>query len=155
MSYTIAREESLIQIDSGDVSISQNLTERIDRIEDNSLKEITSRQFDNFLIESIDETLTLLGATVKNEFLLRLQVNFNMEKNDIPQRLEEFMSILHKIFNLGASRLELKFLRNLDLKIPSGSKCIVADWSVSTWIEKDASFVKLINDKRQEFLKTQ
>jgi hypothetical protein len=152
MSFTITREEPLIQLDIDNSNISQNLTEKI---EDKNSKETTSKQFDSFLIESIDETLSLLGTTVKNEFYLRLQVNFNMEKNDIPQRLEEFMVILHRIFNLGASRLEVKFLRNLDTKIPSGSKCISADWSVSTWIEKDASFIKSIKNKRQEFLKTE
>jgi hypothetical protein len=122
--------------------------------EDKNSTEITSKQFDNFLIEAIDETLSLLGATVKNEFYLRLQVNFNMEKNDIPQRLVEFLFILHRIFNLGASRLEVKFLRNLDLKIPVSSKCIINDWSVSKWIENDMSFIKSINIKREEFLKT-
>jgi hypothetical protein len=154
MSFTINREEPLIPLEIDNSSISQNLTEKKDRTEKQNLEEITSKQFDNFLIESIDETLSLLGITVKNEFYLRLQVNFNMEKNDIPQRLEEFMSILHRIFNLGASRLEVKFLRNLDLKIPFGSKCILADWSVSMWIEKDISFIKAVNNKRQEFIKT-
>jgi hypothetical protein len=153
MSYTITREEPLIRINSGDSSISQNLTEKMDKTEEKNSIEITSKQFDVFLIESIDEALSLLGVTVKNEFYLRLQVNFNMDKNDIPQRLEEFMSILHRIFNLGASRLEVKFLRNLDLKIPFGSRCILADWSVSMWIEKDMSFIKEVNNKRQEFVK--
>jgi hypothetical protein len=153
MSHTITREESLIQINSGDSSILQNLTEKMDKTEEKNSKEITSKQFDNLLIEAIDETLSLLGVTVKNEFYLRLKVNFNIEKNDIPQRLEEFISILHRIFYLGASRLEVKFLRNLDLKIPFGSKCILADWSVSMCIEKDISFIKLINNKRQEFVK--
>lgn len=155
MSFAINREESLIQIDFDSTSISQNPTERMDRKEYEKSKEIALKQFDKFLVESIDEALSLLGVTVKNEFYLRLEVNFNMEKNDIPQRLEEFMVILHRIFNLGASRLEVKFLRNLDLKIPSGSKCILADWSVSMWIEKDMSFIKSINNKRQEFLKTE
>jgi hypothetical protein len=155
MSYTIEREDSLIQIDSGDSSISQDATEKADKTKDKNSKDTTSKQFDKILIESIDETLSLLGATVKNEFYLRLEVNFKMEKNDIPQRLEEFMLILHRIFNLGASRLEVKFLRNLDEKIPSGSKCIVGDCTVSMWIEKDMSFIKTINDKKQEFLKTQ
>lgn len=155
MSFAINREESLIQIDFDSTSISQNPTERMDRKEYEKSKETALKQFDKFLVESIDEALSLLGVTVKNEFYLRLEVNFNMEKNDIPQRLEEFMVILHRIFNLGASRLEVKFLRNLDLKIPSGSKCILADWSVSMWIEKDMSFIKSINNKRQEFLKTE
>jgi hypothetical protein len=154
MSHTITREDSLIQIDTHDSSTSQELTEKTDTTEDKNSKETTS-QFDKILVESIDETLSLLGVTVKNEFYLRLEVNFKMEKNDIPQRLEEFMIILHRIFNLGASRLEVKFLRNLDEKIPSGSKCIVGDCTVSMWIEKDMSFIKTINNKKQEFLKTQ
>jgi hypothetical protein len=154
MSHTITREDSLIQIDTNDSSTSQELTEKTDTTEDKNSKETTS-QFDKILVESIDETLSLLGVTVKNEFYLRLEVNFKMEKNDIPQRLEEFMIILHRIFNLGASRLEVKFLRNLDEKIPSGSKCIVGDCTVSMWIEKDMSFIKTINNKKQEFLKTQ
>jgi hypothetical protein len=155
MSFTISREESIIQIDADDSSISQNLTEKMDRTEDKNLKEVSSKQFDKFLIESIDEALSLLGVSVKNELYLRLEVNFNMDKNNIPQRLEEFSSILHRVFNLGASRLEVKFLKNLDTKIPSGAKCINADCSVSTWIEKDMSFIESINNKRQEFLKTQ
>jgi hypothetical protein len=154
MSHTITREDPLIQIDTGDYSTSQDLTEKMDTVEDKNLKETTSTQFDKILAESIDETLSLLGVTVKNEFYLRLEVNFKMGKNDIPQRLEEFMIILHRIFNLGASRLEVKFLRNLDEKIPSGSKCI-GDCTVSMWIEKDMSFIKTINNKKQEFLKTQ
>jgi hypothetical protein len=154
MSHTITREESLIKIDTNDSSTSQDLTEKRDTTEDKNSKETTS-QFDKILVESIDETLSLLGVTVKNEFYLRLEVNFKMGKNDIPQRLEEFMIILHRIFNLGASRLEVKFLRNLDEKIPSGSKCIVGDCTVSMWIEKDMSFIKTINNKKQEFLKTQ
>ena len=117
-------------------------------------KETQSEQFDSFLIESIDETLSLLGEPVKNEFYLQLEVKFNIEKNDIPQRLEEFEDILHRVFGLGASRLEVKFLRNLDSKIPADSKCINPDWSVSTWIEKEMSFLNSIKNKQKEFLLT-
>jgi hypothetical protein len=141
MSYTIIREESLIPLSlSDDSNLPQNLTEK------------SADQFDNFLIESIDEVLSLLGAPVKNELYLRLEVNFNMEKNDIPKRLEEFSYILHRVFNLEASRLEVKVLKNLDSKIPKGSKCINEEWTVSMWIEKDMSFINSINAKRKEFL---
>jgi len=155
MSFTINRQESLIQLNGDNSSISQNFTEKMDSAKDKNSKESASKQFDNLLIESIDEAFSLLGTSVKNELYLRLEVNFNMEKNDIPQRLEEFLFILHRVFNLGASRLEVKFLKNLDAKIPIDSKCIVEDWSVSTWIEKDMSFIKAVNIKRQEFLKTE
>jgi hypothetical protein len=155
MSYTIEREDDLIQIDSGDSDSSQDATKKAAKTEDKNPKEANLKQFDKILVEAIDETLSLLGVTVKNEFYFQLEVNFKMEKNDIPQRLEEFMHILHRIFNLGASRLEVKFLRNLDEKIPSGSKSIVTDCTVSMWIEKDMSFIKTINNKKQEFLKTE
>ena len=117
-------------------------------------KETQSEQFDCFLIESIDETLSLLGKPVKNEFYLQLEVKFKMEKNDIPQRLEEFEDILHRVFGLGASRLEVKFLRNLDSKIPANSKVINPELSVSMWIEKEMSFLKSIKNKQKEFLLT-
>lgn len=155
MNLAIAREDSLIQLMTSDNSnISINLAEKMDKRKGKNSTEISLKQFDNFLIESIDETLCLLGTSVKNELYLRLEVNFNMEKNDIPQRLEEFLVILHRIFNLGASRLEVKFLKNLGMKIPVSSKCIIDDWSVSSWIEKDMSFIEAVKNKREEFLKT-
>ncbi len=138
MSLT-TQEDSLIELKNDEVTVKH-------------LKETPSEKFDNLLIESIDETLTLLGEPVKNEFYQQLNVKFNIEKTDIPQRLEDFSHILHKVFGLGASRLEVKFLRNLDSKIPVGSKCFNVDWSVSTWIEKEMSFLKTIKDKQKEFL---
>ena len=153
MSFEVSREEPLIQLSNDDNStILHNLTEKTPEMVDNHLKEILAEQFNNFLIESIDESLILLGEPVKNELYRQLELKFNIKKADIPLRLEEFSDILHKVFGLGASRLEVKFLKKLDSKIPSGSKCIDADWSVSTWIEKEKSLIKAINTKRQDFL---
>jgi hypothetical protein len=143
MSFEISRgEHSLQRINDDDSNIFQNLTEKTNPTE----------QFNEFLITSIDESLSLLGEPVKNEFYLELELKFNIKKYDIPQRLQEFSGILHKVFGLGASRLEVKFLRKLDSKIPSGCKCIDADCSVSVWIEKERSLIKTINTKRQDFL---
>jgi hypothetical protein len=143
MSFEISRKEHSIQLTNDDDSnIFQNLTEKTNPTE----------QFNEFLITSIDESLSLLGEPVKNEFYLELELKFNIKKYDIPQRLQEFSGILHKVFGLGASRLEVKFLRKLDSKIPSGCKCIDADCSVSVWIEKERSLIKTINTKRQDFL---
>jgi len=156
MSFTITREESIIQLNiCDDSNLPQNSTEKADEMKDKQTKETAADQFDNFLIESIDEVLSLLGAPVKNELYLRFKVNFKMEKNDIPKRLEEFSYILHRVFNLQASRLEVKFLKILDSKIPAGSKCIDENWSVSMWIEKDLSFIKSISKKRKDFLNIQ
>jgi hypothetical protein len=139
MSLEITREDSLIELTNSNEA-------------NKELKETPSEQFDSFLIASIDEVLSLLGKPVKNEFYFQLEVKFNIEKKDIPQKLDEFTYILHKIFGLGASRLEVKFLRNLDSKIPADSKFINPEYSVSIWIEKEMSFLKSIKDKQKEFL---
>ncbi len=70
-------------------------------------------------------------APVKNETYLRLKVNFKMEKNDISKMFEEFLYILPKFSNLEARWLEVKFLKNLDSKIPVGPKCFNEEWEVS------------------------
>jgi len=143
MSFEISKEEHSLQLTNDDDSnILQNLTEKTNPTE----------QFNELLIAAIDESLSLLGEPVKNEFYLEIELKFNIKKHDIPQRLQEFSDILHKVFGLGASRLEVKFLRKVDSKIPSGCKCIDADCSVSVWIEKERSLIKTINTKRQDFL---
>ena len=152
MSFTITQEESLIAITNSDEHLSQNLTEKTDEMANKHLNQTPSDKFNHFLIEAIDEAIVLLGEPVKNEFYLQLEVNFNMGKNDIPLRLEEFADILQKFFGFGASRLEVKFLKNLDSKIPTGTKCIDADLSVSMWIEQEMSFIGMINTKRKDFL---
>jgi hypothetical protein len=108
-----------------------------------------SQQFNKLLAEAIDEAITSLGVPLKNQFYLRLELNFNMEKEIIPRRLEEFSSILHKIFGLGACRLEIKFLKNLEAKLADEKKI---DYNISVWIEKDMSFIKSINNKRNDFI---
>ena len=96
MSFAISREEPLIQLTNDDNSnILQNLTEKTHEITENHQNQTPIEQFNNFLIASIDESLILLGEPVKNELYLQLELKFNIKKNDIPQRLEEFSEILH------------------------------------------------------------
>jgi hypothetical protein len=136
------------ETDTGTIEIESQ--EKHPKISKDDIKQSQlSQQFDKLLVEAIDEAITSLGAPVKNQFYLRLEVNFNMEKEIIPQRLQEFSDILHKIFGLGACRLEIKFLKNLESKLDGEKK---ADYNVSVWIEKNISFIESINDKRTDFL---
>ena len=75
------------------------------------------KKFNEYLIEAVDEALTSLGEPVKNTVYFQLENNFNIPKNEIPDQIDEFTNILHKIFGLGASRLEIKFMKNLYSKI--------------------------------------
>ncbi|MGD0451656.1 MAG: hypothetical protein ABSA79_11470 [Candidatus Bathyarchaeia archaeon] len=109
------------------------------------------RKFDDYLIESIDEALTSLGAPVKNTVYFQLENNFNIPKNEIPQQIDEFTDIMHKIFGLGASRLEIKFMKNLYSKIQVNIKRPEYEWPLSKWIVDDISFTAYVHDMRENY----
>jgi hypothetical protein len=110
------------------------------------------QKFDKFLMEAIDEALCSLGEPVKNAVYLHLQNDFGIEKEDIPGKVEEFSNIIHKIFGLGASRLEIKFMKNLNSKIEVDVKMPEHEWPLSKWIVADLSFEVYIFNVRKSYI---
>jgi hypothetical protein len=108
-------------------------------------------KFDEYLIEAIDEALTSLGAPVKNTLYFQLENNFGMPKNEIPKQIESFIEIIHKIFGLGASRLEIKFMKNLHSKIKVNFEMTELEWPLSKWIVEDMSFTDYICSARNNY----
>jgi len=111
----------------------------------------TQKEFDEYLIQAVDEALTSLGEPVKNTVYFQLENNFNIPKNQIPAQIEEFTVIMHKIFGLGASRLEIKFLKNLYSKIRIGVEINVCECPLSKWIVEDMSFTEYIKRTREDY----
>jgi len=114
-------------------------------------KTSAKRKFDQLLIEAIDETLASLGVPVKNMLYFQLENCFNMPKEEIPNHIDEFTGIMHKIFGLGASRLEVKFLKNLKLKIDFGTEINGCELTLSDWIINDESFKEYVNCMRKSY----
>jgi len=110
------------------------------------------QKFDKFLLEAIDEALYSLGEPVKNAVYLHLQKKFGIEKKDIPRKVEEFSGIIHKIFGLGASQLEIRFMKNLNSKIVVDIKMPEYQWPLSKWIVADFSFGVYIFNFRKNYL---
>ena len=108
-------------------------------------------KFNELLIEAIDEALTSLGEPVKNTFYYRLENDLNIPKNEIPQKLGEFAHIIHKIFGIGASRLEIMFMKNLNSKLNANVQMPEYDWPVSKWIVMEMSFVDYVNNLRKDY----
>ena len=141
------------------IDIGNIASEKPEEISDNrrsndklSDKISAQRKFDQYLVESIDEALTSLGAPVKNTVYFQLENNFNLQKNEIPKQLDEFTDIMHKIFGLGASHLELKFMKNLYSKIRVNIELLENQWSLSTWIIADMSFKEYVNSMRENYV---
>jgi len=110
-----------------------------------------SQQFNDFLVEAIDEALTSLGEPVKNTIYQHLADDFKIAKKCIPEHIEEFSRIMHKTFGLSATRLEMKFMKNLNNRINADVKWKEYDWPVSKWIVMEMSFVDYIKNVRQAF----
>jgi hypothetical protein len=108
-------------------------------------------KFDKFLVEAIDEAITSLGEPVKNTFYYRLENDLNIPKNEIPQKLEEFEHIIHKIFGIGASRLEIMFMKNLYSKVKAKVQMPEHEWPVSKWIVMEMSFADYVENLRKNY----
>jgi hypothetical protein len=112
------------------------------------------KKFDQFLLEAIDETLSSLGIVVKNAILEHLKNEFQINKNDIPQKICDFSNIFHKVFGLGADRLELKILQNLSFKLQVDIHLSEHEWPLPKWIINDFSFTEYVADLRISYAKT-
>ena len=116
-----------------------------------SSKSFRQEQFDKFLVQAIDEALVSLGEPVKNTFYQHLTDDFGITKDDIPNKLGEFCNIIHKIFGLGASRLEMKFMRNLSSLAKTSDNWPEYEWPLAKWIVMEVSFEEFIHKVRSGY----
>lgn len=80
-------------------------------------KPISANDFDEILLEAIDEAFCCLGETVKTAIYFHLEKDFGITRNEIPDRLEDFSSSLEKQFGIGARLLETTFMHHLNVKL--------------------------------------
>ena len=84
-----------------------------------SLESQGSCDFKELLLEAIEATLSLLGDSSKQVVYFYLEKNFNVEKQDIPDKIEEFTIVIERLFGHGAKILEIEIMKNLFVKIGS------------------------------------
>ena len=114
-------------------------------------KSVIAQQFRELLIEAIDEALCSLGEPVKNTIYQHLNDDFKITKNNIPERMQEFSELLHKVFGLGASRLEVRFMKNLNAKLDAAESRTEPDMGTSKWIVMEMSFTQYVSNAQKEF----
>ena len=73
--------------------------------------------FEEVLLEAIDEGLSLLGESPKQAVYFHLEKTFKMNRLDIPYRIEEFTDAVEKIFGSGAKILEIQIMKCLFKKV--------------------------------------
>ena len=76
-----------------------------------------SESFSDLLLESIDDSLQILGEEPKLALYQYLATMQSLDRKDIPERLEEFQSGLKNALGGAARVVERLILRKLFLKI--------------------------------------
>jgi hypothetical protein len=74
---------------------------------------LSNCKFEKLLLEAIDEGLFSLGESAKQALYFHLERNFDIKKQEIPQKIEEFAEALEKILGAGASFLEILIMKNI------------------------------------------
>ncbi|MCS7115147.1 MAG: hypothetical protein RMJ15_06610 [Nitrososphaerota archaeon] len=71
------------------------------------------KNFDELLIESVDEAFSSIGESSKQAIYFHLEKRFKISKEEIPRRIRDFAEGIEKIFGLGAKFLEILIVRKL------------------------------------------
>ena len=78
---------------------------------------MSEKDFDEFLLEAVDEGLASIGESSKQAIYFYLETVFNIKRHEIPDKIEAFADALTKIFGLGANCLEILIMKSLYEKV--------------------------------------
>jgi hypothetical protein len=104
---------------------------------------VLKRDFEKILIEAVDEGLSSLGESSKKAVYFHLDKNFNIKKQEIPEKIEAFAGAVENIFGFGANFLEIAIMRQLHAKVSQGAK-----WHIS----KDLTFTEYVSVAKHSLL---
>jgi hypothetical protein len=114
-------------------------------------KQSQHENFDQILLDAIDDALSSLGENLKVSIYFHLEDLFKIRKQEIPSRISDFSSALEQIFGLGARHLEILFIKNLHAKIKVTCKWPTYEWPLSKWIVPEMTFQEYVRLMRQNF----
>jgi len=110
-----------------------------------------NENFDQLLLEAIDEGLSGLGEAGKASVYIHLESRFNIKKQEIPNKLNDFSNALERIFGLGTRHLEILLMKNLHIKLEVTCKWPTYEWPLSRWIVPEMTFTEYVRLMRQSF----
>jgi len=73
----------------------------------------TEDLFEKTILEAIDEGFSFYGESCKENIYTHLKRCYDLEKNDIPNKIEHFSNALHKCFGVGAKAIEMNIIKAL------------------------------------------
>jgi hypothetical protein len=98
--------------------------------------------FEKLLIEAVDNVFSSLGDSCKQALYFHLKHGYDITKQEIPQRIEDFADALEEIFGLGAKLIEIEIMRALFTKVQDFSHSPKQeDLSFTKYVETLCSFL--------------
>ena len=83
---------------------------------------MSRRDFDKIILEAVDASLTSLGDSAKQTIYFHLKTTFNIEKQDVPNKIEELDAAMEKTFGLGCKFLDILIMKHLYEKVGQSFK---------------------------------
>jgi len=106
---------------------------------------LPKHSFEKLLLNAIDEGLSALGESPKRVVYFYLEKKFNISRREIPDKIEDFVEALEKIFGLGAKFLQILIIKQLYQKIEKN-----LEWNEE---QTDLTFTEYIVAARRSYLK--
>jgi len=96
---------------------------------------MAEKDFDELLLEAIDDGLSSIGESSKRAIYYHLEKGFNIKRQEIPCKIEDFAYAIEKIFGLGANFLEILIMKRLYEKTKGSFKwCKSKDFTLTEYV---------------------
>lgn len=109
------------------------------------VKEVT-KDFDAFLLEAVDQSLSSLGKASKARVYLHLEKVFTIKKQEIPHRVGDLSVALERMFGIGAKYLEILIIK----KLHDNTK-IDFEWPSTVNAASEVTLAKYVEYARRTF----
>ncbi len=110
---------------------------------ENSRVPAKSKEFDDLLLNAIDNSFTSLGESIKQSIYFHLDEQFQLKRTQIPRSLNKFQTSIEKIFGTGARFLEILIMKNLHLKM---------DISIEAEDNVDINFIEYVKRAKDAYI---
>lgn len=78
---------------------------------------LSKRSFDEIYLEAVDEALTMLGNSCSQAVYFHLEKTFQIDRKDIPSKIDDFTQAIESIFGVGATLIEIRIMKNLRKRV--------------------------------------
>ena len=110
---------------------------------------MTEKTFQELLLEAVDSALSSLGDSARHSVYFHLEKKFDITRDEIPSRIEDFDHGLERIFGAGTRFLEVMIMKKLYEEMGSKGKIVRLDQ------KKEFKFVDYVRAAQLTYLQTE